>query len=273
MSVHDDVFEMVAYLLNEDDLPTDKKLYETLRLLCKYRSQLLANTLLQQGGTRVRRGPFAGLVMPEHAAEGCYIPKLLGSYETELHPILEALPNRQYEAIVNIGCAEGYYAVGLARLVQSSEIHAYDTDPDARRICAELAKMNGVGDRITIGKTFSPSDFERYAGRRTLILCDIEGHEVELLDPEKAPALKQLDLLVEVHDCFVPGCSRTLKERFQHSHLVQMLPFGERPAREIDDEIQPFEDLDRLLCTWEWRLPGNDWMWLTALNQDAEGSA
>ncbi len=267
MSVHDDVFEIVAYILNEEGPSNDEKLYDTLRLLSKYRSQLLANTLVQQGGTAVRSGPFAGLLMPGHAAEGCYIPKLLGTYEAELHPILETLPARSYESIINIGCAEGYYAVGLARLAPQSEIHAYDTDPDARRICAELAEKNGVRDRITIGQTFSHADFERYAGKHTLVICDIEGHEAELLDPAQAPALRHLDLLVEVHDCFVKDCSALLTERFQGSHHIQHLAFGDRKSRPLADEIKPFEDLDRLLCAWEWRLAGNDWLWMIPQNR------
>ena len=41
------------------------------------------------------------------------IPKLLGSYEQELQPLLQRLAAQNYSEIVDIGCAEGYYAIGL----------------------------------------------------------------------------------------------------------------------------------------------------------------
>ena len=55
-------------------------LNNTLRLLSKWRSVLIQNTLLEKEGTRVIQGPLKGLNFIEQSAEGCHIAKLLGCY-------------------------------------------------------------------------------------------------------------------------------------------------------------------------------------------------
>src|SRR5687768_8491348 len=102
-----------------------------LRLLAKWRHQLLSNTLVARDGTVVRGGPFAGMTIGEHGSEGCHAPRLLGCYEHELHPHLERLIRRGFAAVLNIGCSAGYYAIGLARRIPRAVVHAHDTDTNA----------------------------------------------------------------------------------------------------------------------------------------------
>ena len=79
--------------------------------------------------------------------------------------------------MIDVGCAEGYYAVGLARMMPGVTVHAFDSQAKARAACAELAARNGVADRIVIGERFEPDGFEAFKGRRCLVLVDIEGAE------------------------------------------------------------------------------------------------
>ena len=65
-------------------------------------------------GLTVSGGPFAGLAYPDRAPISL-VPKLLGIYERELHGAIEAAIRAQPGLIVNVGAADGYYAVGLAR--------------------------------------------------------------------------------------------------------------------------------------------------------------
>ena len=124
------------------------------------------------------------------STHGCHIAKLLGCYEQPLQPFIEQAIRAAYPVVLNIGCAEGYYAVGMARRMPATRVHAFDIDPAAQRVCAELAAKHGVADRVRIGARFTPDDFAAYAGQKTLVLCDIEGGEKDLLDPETAPALR-----------------------------------------------------------------------------------
>lgn len=263
VSFHEQVLQLLREIIDRNQVDADMRLYEALRLLGKYRSQLIANTLAHQHGARVRTGPFAGMELSANITEGCHVPKLLGTYEQPLHGLLASLPDRQYDIVLNIGCAEGYYAVGLARLLKNADVYAFDTNPEARASCLAMARANGVADRVEVGATFKIEDFGSYTGAKVLVVCDIEGEEVRLLDPTTAPALVTFDVLVEVHDLFVPGCSDTLRQRFAASHVVNEVPFGHKNQYAFE-ELDDLEHLDQLLALWEWRLPKNYWLWVEA---------
>jgi len=87
-----------------------------LRVLAIWRSRMIARALRDQNGGRVLGGPFAGMAYVEDATEGALAPRLIGTYEDELHPYLAEALAADPEVILDIGCAEGYYAAGLARL-------------------------------------------------------------------------------------------------------------------------------------------------------------
>lgn len=170
------------------------QLNNALRLLAKWRSVLIQNTVLQHQGARVHQGPLVGLEFIKQSAEGCHVAKLLGTYEQPLQPYVELAINRGYSKVLNIGCAEGYYAVGMARRMPQTQVLAYDLNEKAQATCSDLAKKNGVADRVSIGALFNVEDFALHAGTDVLIFCDIEGAEKQLLNPELAPALKGMDI-------------------------------------------------------------------------------
>ncbi len=237
------------------------QLNNALRLLSKWRSVLLHNTVLQRHGTKVWQGPLAGLDFVAKSTEGCLVAKLLGCYEQPLFPFLEDVIASQYATLVNIGCSEGYYAVGLARRMPNTKVHAFDINPIAQETCRSLAEKNAVADRVQVGALFSPGDFAKYAGQHVLVLCDIEGAERELLDPTAAPALTGMDLLVESHECFVPGITKTLVERFQESHNITLVQDnGQRSLTNTPAWFNNLAHLDQLLATWEWRSGPTPWL-------------
>lgn len=238
-------------------------LRRVLRVLAFHRSTLIANTLFANGGGRVRRGPFAGMRLPRSAAEGCLAPKLLGAYESELHPVIEQIAYRGYRTIVNIGCAEGYYAVGLARRMPEARILAFDIEAHARDATLALAEAHGVADRVTVGGEFTTDDFAALHPAETFVFCDIEGAEIDLLTPDKAPNLRRLDILVELHNLPEVGVNRRMLDRFSATHRLDLIEPG---ARDITDfpELRTLEHLDQLLAFWEHRRGPTPWVLMTA---------
>src|SRR5262249_52877482 len=156
-------------------------------------------------GHVVQDGPFTGLQFTGQTSEGCTAPRLLGCYEHELHAHIERLLAEPFAAVLNIGCADGYYAVGLARRMPQTQVFAYDADPRAQAGCRDIALVNGVADRLHVGGLFHGSDFAGFAGQKTWLVLDVEGSERELLDPVAFPSLLEMTVLVECHDCFFPG--------------------------------------------------------------------
>ena len=241
------------------------QLHNSLRLLSKWRSVLIQNTLLQQQGTVVMQGPLAGMDFLAESAEGCHIAKLLGCYEQPLQPFIEVAIGANYTTILNIGCAEGYYAVGMARRMPSTEVLAFDLNPKAQEVCTALAQKNQVSNRVKVGALFKPEDFAIYANQKVLVLCDIEGAEKDLLDPEIAPALKGMDLIVESHECLISGITQTLINRFKESHQITLVQDnGQRQLKDAPQWFNNLAHLDQLLATWEWRSGATPWLVMSA---------
>lgn len=238
-----------------------QRLEAQLRELAKWRSIVLANTLVAKSGARVPAGPFAGMDYPVQASEGGRAPRLLGAYEAALHPVIETVIARGYPQVIDVGCAEGYYAVGLARRMPGSLVQARDSDPRARALCADLARANGVADRVRIGTEVIHADFALCRAAPTFVLCDIEGAELALLDPDLAPGLVEADLLVEVHEGFRPGTLATLEARFAPTHQITRIDRALRPDL-LPGWAEGLSDLDRLLLLWEWRAIPTPWLWL-----------
>jgi hypothetical protein len=262
VSASDSSTSQVVALLAQ---PSINNIQESLRLLSLERASFLQAEFIAKYGLQVQAGLFEGMEYLPACAEGCYIPKLLGCYEAELEPSFRQAIQKPYQAIINVGCSEGFYAVGLARLMPEVKIYAHDTNELAWADCRQLAQQNGVLDRIQIGGTFKCADFEQFADRQTLVLCDIEGGEESLLDPSLAPALRQMDLIVELHDGFAPDIQETLIQRFQQSHEISIVPHSLRGLT-LPPLLQDWGSLDQLLALCEWRAFPTPWLVMWAKN-------
>lgn len=150
-------------------------------------------------------------------------PYLVGSQEEELHELLEWLMDRRPSRVVDIGCAEGYYAVGLAVRLPEAEVIAYDIDPLARDLCEETARLNEVATRVHVRGECTTADLRALAGPNTLLVLDCEGAELELLEPESIPGLRNTVILVELHDFIDPTITPTICDRFEPTHEATLI--------------------------------------------------
>ena len=212
------------------------------------------------GDLRVLWGPFAGMRYIPFASGSGLLPKLLGGYERELHGAVRESLARGYDRVVNVGCGEGYYAVGYARALPEAEIEAYDIDPLARQRLRELARLNGV--EIDVGSACGHQDLAIQG--RTLIVCDCEGYELELLDPARVPGLAGADLLVELHDFLDPTISATLAARFGGTHEIAFVDAREDRPDYPAAILAPLRPAQRRLALWEGRPAGMRWAWMKA---------
>jgi hypothetical protein len=157
------------------------------------------NQHIEESGTVVRSGPFAGMVYPlEVATSRWSVPKLLGSYESELHPFLETVGKRSYDCVIDIGSAEGYYASGLARMLQVP-VYAYDPEPREKAFSVRMSERNGVSNLVTMSDLFAVDDMRHFAGMRALVVCDCEGFEEVLFRPDTLEFTRNWDLIIELH--------------------------------------------------------------------------
>ena len=173
----------------------------------------------------VADGPFKGMVYPDFIAYGSAMyPKLLGCYESELNSLLESFLKTDYHSIVDIGCAEGYYAVGVAMRQPNAIVYAYDIDVKAMEACEKMAKLNKAEKNMRFGTFCSPEtligmDFEK----KSLIFSDCEGYEMELFTADVVKNLKNCDLIIELHDLYTEKISPTIFDAFSASHHIKLV--------------------------------------------------
>lgn len=219
-------------------------------------------------------GPFAGMRYPRMASAGSALaPKLLGTYELELATTVDQIIRADYERIVDVGSAEGYYAVGLAMHHEDATIFAFDIDPTARQACHELATINGVSDRTHIQGICSPERLLSLdLGNRALIWADCEGYERTLFTPEVIVALRRHDVVIELHDAIDLGISLHLTAAFEGSHRVELIDSIDDIRKTYTYDVPvlegaPLEDRHALLAESR----GGQMQWLVAWSRVAAG--
>jgi hypothetical protein len=208
----------------------------------------------------VRGGPFVGLRYVEEAAT---VGKLVGLYERELHGVVEELARSPFDVIVNVGSAEGYYAVGLARLQPDVIVYAFDTAEEARRLCARMAELNGVSSRVLVEERCSPERLNVFSpATHVLLLLDCEGCELELLRPDLVPSLRRWPILVELHEFLQPDAARTVLARFQDTHRVELIEQARRDPPDFPEQLAELGPRQRRLALDEHRPTRMRWAYL-----------
>lgn len=206
-----------------------KSLVDKLRGRRLVRQMLpLNDRYVELHGLEVRRGPFAGMryTLIDDPAPGNLIAKLVGTYEQQIYPwLVHRWIGQGFDVVLDVGCAEGFYAVGLARAMPQATVYAFDTYAPARSECARLAAHNGVGERVVVREFCAPEALAEFADAKVALLSDCEGYEKVLLDPAIAPCLRKWSLIVEQHDNVDPTISATLRERFGETHDIELIDF------------------------------------------------
>jgi hypothetical protein len=156
------------------------------------------------------------------------VPKLIGSYECELRDAIADILDSRPSVVVDVGCAEGYYAVGFARALPDATVYAFDVDPGSQKMCTLLGRLNGIENNLNVRGKCDWKVLEAVLLNRALVMCDCEGYELELLRPDKVPGLRKARLLVELHDLFVPGITSELLRRFERTHEIRLIDIEER---------------------------------------------
>ena len=224
----------------------------------------LAPRIFELTGGTVASGPFEGMKYITTAVNSEICPKLLGTYEMELAPAIAQALDKPYDRVINIGAAEGYYAVGFARRLPLASVAAFESAESGRAALRQLAQRNGLGQRVEILGHCTPAALEiaMLAFERVLVICDAEGDEAELLDPAVAGSLQNADILVELHDGHRRGVSQMIWNRFARRGPIEVFRSRARLAADFPAGL-PLADDEKLAAMWENRSWRQNWYWMS----------
>jgi hypothetical protein len=224
---------------------------------------------VRRHGVKVGAGPFAGLKYPRSAVlQVLYlVSRLAGTFELELHGVVETLIRSRPSLLINIGAADGYYAVGMALRCPDADVIAYEANPLRSRVCSRVARLNGVENRLDLRGVCTADALARLdPSPGAVVICDVDGAEAELIDPARVGWLRGAMLLVEVHESLAPGVTSKLRERLQETHSVEWI----EPRRRYlaDPEHRMFwstglSPVQQQMLMSEVRPVRTPWLWAT----------
>jgi hypothetical protein len=223
--------------------------------------------LMSQTHGIVQAGPFKGMKLSDRLSWGSFsdeAAKVLGFYEEELHAFIEQIIAESPDRILNIGCAEGYYAVGIARRLPQAKVIAFDIDPKAQEITLASATQNNCASHFSVSGEIKVSEIEGYlkGSEHPFLFMDCEGGELTLLDPLQTPSLSKTSILVECHNFLNRTIVSTLQARLSPTHNVEIIAEGERNPNK-----SPI--LARLSSNYRWLAVNENrpecmhWIWAT----------
>lgn len=216
-------------------------------------------------GGVVEDGPFRGLRLGRAAHWGHDgIAMLLGDYEREVAAALFARDLSAYGVFVDVGAANGYFAVGMA-LASPLPVVAFERDPASRAVIRANAALNHVS--LDLREEATAAALQAVIANkpgRALVLVDIEGAELAVLDPAETPALARADIVVENH---VVGGTRSLDVlagRLAATHAAVPIPReGRNPFRSA--HLRALPDNEAWACLTEQRAADSGWVLFRAL--------
>ena len=180
-------------------------------------------------GDAVLSGPFIGMrLLPSPVAVPNITPYILGSYEAELHNDVESAIAASPDVVVDIGCGEGYYAVGFATRLPKAIVYASDIELASLSLCEANARLNGVADRVRATGALTPSQLDELAAHQAFILSDCEGCELDLLDPAAVSNLRHTRVIIEMHDFIDETISERIQSRFGATHKITVVDVAPR---------------------------------------------
>jgi hypothetical protein len=243
----------------------DQSMNQILYAAVGARRAMVHNFVEGQIGRIVQDGPFAGMALTNESswdAHGDKTAKLLGFYEEEIYPSLEDAIAAEPDVAINVGCAEGFYAIGLARRLTNSRVIASDIDSRAQEVCARSASANYVATRVQIVGGLDAAGLNELIGpaAKPFVFMDCEGAEMELLDPVIAPNLIKTRFLVELHDFANEAITPVLTGRFSATHDLTFIAEGPRDPNR-SPILAKLNSLDRWLAVCENRPQQMSWLY------------
>ncbi len=229
----------------------------------------LQGLVRRQTGMRISGGPFNGMRYVATAVGSAFYPKLIGIYERELVPVVERICKMRPSHVVDIGAAEGYYAVGLLLTGAVPRVTAFEETSAGRELIGQMARANGVEGRLTVAGRCDPESLGKVLSTLTppvVIICDVEGYEAQLMDPERVPGLERASILVELHEFAQRGISRRVRERFETTHDIEEIQETPRSSSDLPywtpySRLFPARYIQTVIS--EYRPERMNWFWMT----------
>lgn len=176
-------------------------------LINNYRAKISKKIAMKYNYT-VQNGIFKGLKIQEKQwwGIGDVAIKCLGYYEIEVQDIIERVQRENnLNTFIDVGGADGYFALGLIKNKIFEQSIIFEISSLGRKSIKNGSRLNQVEDRILIYGEATQSNLSHILNendielKNTLLLCDIEGEEYNLINQDLLNFLRDSYIIIELH--------------------------------------------------------------------------
>lgn len=233
---------MKTLYLNEEQFLDGKEMLNAVKIVARailptylHPHNLARTRVLRRSGGRVIAGLFAGQIYITSEEDLIESAMLMGTYERELHSVVERMIQKPPHLFIDVGASQGDYSVGFARRLPHVRNIAFEMHEPSLAQLHRTAAANGVQDRIEIWGACTPAKLQEALSLDDLcfMIVDVEGYENVLMDLNRVPLLAQTTVLVEMHDHYVPNITKEIIRRFSATHKIETLNLRPRTARDL----------------------------------------
>ena len=238
------------------------------KAIMKQRRKTLARSIFDRYDGVVQRGPYAGMKLGDRSniSQGPLGLKILGLYESLVVEKILAVKN--FDDFINFGAADGYMALGPLFNASCKRAICFEMTEEGRNAVKRNAKINNILDGLIIkGKVdqnviASLSELEINPSR-SVVLCDIEGAEFEVLTKEVFTFLRGATLIVELHDKLIGngyGLREKLLKNIPSDAYAHIISQKQASSFEGISDLEELNDSDRALVMSEGRKFFGEWL-------------
>lgn len=218
--------------------------------------------LVKENNLKVQFGYFKDMLLHNESIGSSLLPKWQGTYETELISIIQTHSN-SINSFVNIGCAEGYYLTGIARMLN---INCYGTDIDKNfeSIVKNIASKNNISNLVHY--CYSIEDCIKNSSGSLLCLIDVEGSEIKVLNSlyeilKKNDNIDEIRLFIET-DKNKDGSSNTdsIIESLINNNFKVLKIIEQNPSMRFVASQNNLSMLDQVVRGCEGRYADQSWI-------------
>ena len=224
------------------------------------------NKIILEHGHQVAYGTFKGMKLSKNTywSKNDIITHILGVYEKHvLKKIIEFSKKGNYP-FIDIGAADGYFAIGMAFSETFKKIYAFEIDEEGRRSLNRNIENNFCKDKVVVDIEANFETLKEIVDKNksAVILIDIEGSEFDLLDDNLLQLLSNCYIVCELHPTLsTDGFEKqnmliNNAKAFFDVSIIQRESYSPNKFSELNE----FTDEERLIAFGEGRENNMNWL-------------
>ena len=241
------------------------KIFNSPNEIQKSKNKVL-NHLVKIHGHKVAYGKFTGMKLNKNSywSKNDLITQILGVYEQHILEQLIEFSKENDSVLVDIGAADGYFAVGAVYSGLFNKVYAFEIEEEGRKNLTYNSEINSCNSKIYINIEANNNSLKKIIdnNKKVVILIDIEGEEFKLLNLETISLLSKCNLIIELHPSLVPDGITKQEQLINYCkpYFDISLIRRENYNPNFFGELNKFTDEERLIAMGEGRENNMSWL-------------